>query len=98
MFANLFVENTPAENIKIISLDKYFAEKNLTAEDIKYIWIDTEGFEAQVLLGAQNILRKNPAPIFMEINPYFGQKSGFFEKMMELLTELYSNFIFMKEK
>lgn len=98
IFSDVFIKNAPTETIKIISLDKYFAEKNLAAEDIKYIWIDTEGFEAQVLLGAQNILKKNPAPIFMEFNPYFWQKSGFFEKMMELLTELYSNFIFMKEK
>ncbi len=83
--------------VKIISLDKYFEEKNLNAEDIKYIWIDTEGFEPQVLLGAQNILRKNPAPIFMEFNPQLWQKSGFYEKMMELLSELYESYIWIEE-
>ena len=86
-----------SENIKIISLDKYFAEKNLAAEDIKYIWIDTEGFESQVLIGAQNILRKNPAPIFMEFNPQYWQKSGFYERMMEILSEFYSNYIRVQE-
>lgn len=89
--------NFPSETIKIIALDKYFEEKNLNAEDIRYIWIDTEGFEPQVLLGAQNILRKNPAPIFMEFNPHWWQKSGFYEKMMELLIELYESYIWLKE-
>lgn len=97
MFANLFVKNTPAETIKIISLDKYFEEKNLATEDIKYIWIDTEGFEPQVLIGAQNILRKNPAPIFMEFNPHIYKKSGFYEKWMSLLSELYGSYIWIQE-
>ena len=86
-----------SETIKITSLDKYFEEKNLATEDIRYIWIDTEGFEPQVLLGAQNILRKNPAPVFMEFNPKYWQKSGFYEKMMRLLTPLYSSYIWVKE-
>ncbi len=88
-------KNSPSEIIKIISLDKYFEEKNLAAEDIRYIWIDTEGFEPQVLIGAQNILRKNPAPIFMEFNPHVYKKSGFFEKWMSLLSELYGSYILL---
>ena len=90
-------ENAPAETIKVISLDKYFEEKNLNAEDIKYIWIDTEGFEPQVLLGAQNILRKNPAPVFMEFNPHLWQVSGYYEKMMDFLKPLYPSYIWIKE-
>ncbi len=89
-------EDAPTETIKIISLDKYFSDKNLKAEDIKYIWIDTEGFEPQVLIGAQNILRKNPAPIFMEFNPHLWQKSGYYEKMMALLTEIYESYIWKR--
>lgn len=90
-------EGAPSETVKIIPLDKYFAENNLSATDIKYIWIDTEGFEPQVLLGAQNILRENPAPIFMEFNPQFWQSSGFYDKMLEFLTELYESFIWSYE-
>ena len=97
MFANMFEENASSEKIKIISLDKYFSEKNLNPEDIRYIWIDTEGFEPQVLIGAQNILRKNPAPIFMEFNPHLWQKSGYYEKMMDFLLEVYGGYIFVQE-
>ena len=83
--------------VNVIPLDKYFAEKNLNPKDVKYIWIDTEGFEAQVLLGAQNILHENPAPIFMEFNPGIYQRQGCYEKWMELLTELYENYVFVQE-
>ncbi len=61
--------NAPTESIKIISLDSYLAENKIAAEEVKYIWIDTEGFEAQTLFGAKNLLAKNPAPVFMEFNP-----------------------------
>ena len=90
-------EGAASETVKVITLDKYFADRKLSAADVKYIWIDTEGFEPQVLLGAQNILRENPAPIFMEFNPQFWQSSGFYDKMLELLTELYASFVWSYE-
>ena len=85
------------ETVKIITLDKYFEKNNISPKSVKYIWIDTEGFEAQVLLGAKNLLSENPAPIFMEFNPQFWQKSGYYEKLMELLTTIYTGFAFAKE-
>lgn len=86
-----------AETIRITSLDKYFSKNNLSADDIKYIWIDTEGFEPQVLLGAKSLLRKNPAPVFMEFNPQWWQKSGYFEQMIEFLSEIYSSYVRVQE-
>lgn len=86
-------QSTPILPVKIIPLDSYLAEKNIAAEEIKYIWIDTEGFEAQVLLGAKNLLAKNPAPIFMECNLRAWDKSGCFDDMFALLSEHYSHFI-----
>ena len=83
----------PTETIKTIPLDSYLAENKIAASDIKYIWIDTEGFEAQVLLGAKNLLKENPAPIFMECNLRAWDNSGCFEDMMTLLAEGYSHFI-----
>ncbi|MBE8950978.1 MAG: FkbM family methyltransferase [Quinella sp. 3Q1] len=88
-----FNDGSLTETVKIIPLDSYLAEKNIAAEEIKYIWIDTEGFEPQVLLGAKNLLAKNPAPIFMECNLRLWDNSGYFESMMTLLTKNYSHFI-----
>ena len=81
------------ETIKVIPLDAYFAENKIAAQDVKYIWIDTEGFEPQVLFGAKNLLRENPAPIFMECNLRLWDKAGVFEPMITLLKENYSHFI-----
>lgn len=86
-----------SESIKITSLDSYLAKNNIQPEEIKYLWIDTEGFEAQVIVGAQNLLAKNPAPIYTEFSPTFWNKSGYYDKMMEILTKHYTHFIFIGE-
>ena len=86
----------PTETIKIMPLDAYFAENNIAAQDVKYIWIDTEGFEPQVILGAKNLLAENPAPIFMECNLNPWDNSGLFEDFMALLTKYYTHFILLK--
>lgn len=85
--------NQLPETIKIIPLDSYFAENKISPSEVKYIWIDTEGYEPQVLLGAKNILKENPVPIFMECNLRHWDNSGCFEDMMTLLAENYSHFI-----
>ena len=99
VYANLIEgqENLPAETIKIIPLDEYFAEKNLSAKDVKYIWIDTEGFEPQVLFGMKNILAENPAPIFMEFNPHLYKKSGVYDRWAEFLSQFYEGWIFIRD-
>ena len=91
-------EDWPTETIKIMPLDNYLAENQITAQEVKYIWIDTEGFEPQVLLGAKNLLRENPAPIFMEFNPMVWNKSGFYEQMMKLFKDCrYTHYILIRE-
>ena len=95
----IFSDDTGSESetVKIIPLDKYLTENKISPKDVKYIWIDTEGFEPQVLLGAQNLLTKNPAPVFMEFNPQFWAKSGYYEKLMRLLIKIYEGYIWTKE-
>ncbi len=90
------LDNVPTETVKIMPLDAYLAENKIAASEVKYIWIDTEGFEPQVLLGAKNLLRENPAPIFMECNLKAWDESGCFEDMLALLSENYSHFIYVQ--
>lgn len=90
--------NAPTEKIKVIPLDSYLAENKIAAAEVKYIWIDTEGFEAQVLLGAKNFLAQNAPPIFMEFNPMAWNRSGYFEKFVALLKSVgYTHFIWILE-
>ena len=87
----------PAETIKIIPLDSYIAENKISAQDVKYIWIDTEGFEPQVILGAKNLIKENPAPIFAEFNISAWNQTGYFEPLMDLLAENYSHFVHIEK-
>jgi len=88
-----FFSYTSPEIIKIIPVDGYLSENKISAADVKYVWIDTEGFEPQVLLGAKNLIRENPVPLFVEYNITTWHKSGRMEELMKLLTEHYSHFI-----
>lgn len=90
-----YESDMPHETIKIMPLDSYLAENNIAAQDVKYIWIDTEGFEAQVLLGAKNLLTENPAPIFVEFNLGAWRKSGCFDEFFAVIAGKYSHFILL---
>lgn len=91
-------DDVPTEIAKIMPLDSYLAEHKIAAHEVKYIWIDTEGFEAPILLGAKNLLMENPAPIFMEFNPMIWNKSGYFDQMINLLKTVgYTHCVFTAE-
>ena len=91
------IEGLETEKIHIVKLDEYLSKNNIPAEEIKYIWIDVEGFEAQVILGAENLLTNHQIPIFMEFNPMDWNKSGYFDKMVDFLEKYYSHFIIIPE-
>ena len=93
-----YEDNMPTAQIKIMPLDSYLAAKKISAREVKYIWIDTEGFEAQVLLGAKNLLSENAPPVFMEFNPMMWNKTGRFEEMFALLKAVsYTKYIWIPE-
>jgi FkbM family methyltransferase len=58
-----YLNNSYAQEIKITSLDEYFAAKEAKPDFIK---IDVEGLEHEVLLGAKNLLLNSP-PICFQI-------------------------------
>ena len=92
-----YENDMPTTTIVTVPFDACLAECNIAAREVKYIWIDTEGFEAQVLLGAKNLLAENPAPIFMECNLGSWKKSAKFDALMNLLEKYYSHFILFKD-
>ena len=90
--------NVPTETIKIMPLDAYLAEHKIAAHEVKYIWIDTEGFEAQVLFGAKNLLAENLVPVFMEFNPMVWSKTGNLDRLIDFLKTVgYTHYIWTRE-
>ena len=88
----------PTETIQIAPLDDLLAESDISPDEVRYIWIDTEGFEAQVLLGAKNLLAKTCVPVFVECNLGAWKNSGLLERLIELLSNVgYRHFITVQE-
>lgn len=63
-----YVKNTQTDLIDVITLDS-FATERLVSETVDFIKIDTEGFEYEVLAGAQDLIaRHKPVGVHMEFN------------------------------
>lgn len=61
-----YINNSCNQEIKIVSLDEYFASR---ADSPDFIKIDVEGFESEVLSGAQRLLLNSPPKCLqIEIN------------------------------
>ncbi len=93
-----YLDGAPTETIQIAPLDYLLAESDISPEEVKYIWIDTEGFEPQVLFGARNLLARSNVPVFMECNLLAWQNSGSFDRLIDLLAATgYRHFISVDE-
>lgn len=60
------------------------------------IWIDTQGHEPKVLMGAENLL-KSKAPIVIEFWPYELKRNGLWAQMFEILKK-FDFFVDLSEK
>ena len=93
-----FGDENLSETIQIAPLDYLLAESNILPEEVKYIWIDTEGFEPQVLFGAKNLLAKSFVPVFMECNLLVWKNSDSLDRLIDFLVNVgYRRFIFVDE-
>lgn len=78
------------EKVVSIRLDDFIKESKINLEDNLVLWVDTEGFEIDVLLGAKDVIKKKPA-LFLEYNlPSYGDRV---DELLNLLENNYSGFI-----
>jgi len=62
-----YLNNKLSKKIEVVSLDAFFKDKS--EYEVDFIKIDTEGFEREVLAGAQNLIKdKKPKAIQIEFN------------------------------
>lgn len=93
----VFASGQESEEIQMVSLDGYLAERGISPGEIKYLWIDTEGFEPAVLKGAENTLRGGDFPVLVEFNPYLWNDAGYYDMLMDVLSGIYREFAFIEE-
>lgn len=72
------------KNATMITLDSFCQTNNLKPDVIK---IDVEGYELNVLLGAENTIREHKPMLFMEIHPRF--LSNFWGHTIENIYEFF---------
>lgn len=77
------------------TLDEYVASQKIKPKDIKYLWIDTEGFEPEVIKGAEKTLSAAPIPIFMEFTPLWYNKRAHVKlsDFVDTLAKYYSKYV-----
>lgn len=52
-----------------LSVDEFLMQNHMEPADVRYVWIDTEGFEANVLKGARLLLEQEKTAFYMEYAP-----------------------------
>ncbi|MCR5092905.1 MAG: FkbM family methyltransferase [Lachnospiraceae bacterium] len=86
------------EIINIISLDDYLKNNSINIQSIKYVWIDTEGFEPFVLFGGKSFFYNTTVPVFIEFNPQiYRNVEGLFDRTLDFLKNCWSGYINIQE-
>lgn len=92
-WGNCSITNESNDNTELVlstTLDEYILTKEIDNYKNLVLWVDTEGFELDVLIGAKEILRRKPA-LFLEFNlSSYGSRV---DELIKILEDNYTGFI-----
>ena len=83
-------------DVPVDTLDNYLDENGIEAKDIALLWIDSQGHEGQIFVGAEKLLSHRSTPIFSEFWPEGLRASGNDELFLEMVEKHFSLFVDMK--
>ena len=86
-----------AVSTHMLRLDDYIERKGINPAEIKYMWIDVEGYEAQMLFGAKKIITTQKVPLYMEWNPQAYVFTNTFDDLVNFLVENFKGYVDAKE-
>lgn len=81
------------ETVETTTLDRYLEEHNIDASEIKYIWLDVEGHEPEVLTGAAKLYQEHRIPLCLEFNQDIYMDQQKYETMIGILEQYFEQFI-----
>lgn len=84
------------EKIHMIALDEWIDENHFDIKQIRYLWIDVEGYEGYVVKGMMRLLRQKKIPMYLEYYTDFLQRSGCKEILLDCLEKVYSKYIVVR--
>lgn len=70
------------DDVRIATIDALLAEQGVAMSDISLVWVDVQGFEGDVMLGADELLRSG-VPWVIEFSPHIlgGQTEAMYEAL-----------------
>ena len=91
------VSKQGGEYIKMTSLDNFCTKNNISHSDVSFIWMDTEGFEDEVIIGGRETVWQkritDGVPFIQEFNPDSYIKKENMELYCKILKDSYSFFV-----
>lgn len=63
------IADSDLQSVDSLSVDEFMLQNHIEPADVRYVWIDTEGFEANVLKGANLLLEQEKTAFYMEYAP-----------------------------
>lgn len=91
------VDSQVTNTVQVMKLDDYLKENNILPEDIGYIWMDTEGHEAEIIEGAAETLKAKRIPLLQEFNPIEYRKKNMLAAYCENMQRVYGHFLDVNE-
>ncbi len=78
--------------VEVETLDDILPKLSLKPSEISVVWVDTQGYEANVLAGAKTCIEAE-VPFFIEFWPQALQQAGGYEKLLNLIETYFDSFI-----
>lgn len=85
------------EAVATVRFDDYIHESGIDVADIKYVWVDIEGFEGAFLSGAMNTLSRIDVPVVVEFTPKYLAKFGHARQFIDSVESLYSYYVVVSD-
>ncbi len=89
----IVMEDMEGRNSERVKTDTLLNWISSNPADIKYIWIDSQGYEGFILDGGSEFLARSRIPVWMEFWPYQYRNNGSLELVLSVISRLYPCFI-----
>jgi len=88
-----------SQEVRLARLDDLVDEGLLDPNEVGLLWMDVEGHESHVLLGATRVLSvEPPPPVVLELHPKRLRQSGTVDTIVELLPRYFTHFLELRAK
>lgn len=84
------------QSVDSISIDEFIMQNHIEPADVRYVWIDTEGFEANVLKGAKILLEQEKTAFYFEYSPSITD-AGRLMVIADICAQYFQKFISMDD-